>query len=115
MTAHDETHSTHEMVVGLHSRITVFQAGLDRVQETQLEHARALLDLQSRTTTVELRTVLERKADDATHDDFKAGIKELNSRFGTLFAAIAMTLLASVGGLSVLLYQTMAASRALGG
>jgi len=96
-----EIRSTHDMVVGLHNRFDTFA-------KEQHDIRKKVDELDNRMSIVETVTSLHQQANVDARQSMKEVVAAVERRLDKLMLGVALTLLSVLGGMSVLLYQSLA-------
>jgi uncharacterized protein YoxC len=96
-----ESRSTHDMVVGLHHRFDTFA-------KEQHDIRKKVDELDNRMSIVETVTSLHQQANVEARQNMKDITAAVERRLDKLLLGVALTLISVLGGMSVLLYQSLA-------
>jgi hypothetical protein len=95
-----EMRSTHDMVVGLHNRFDTFT-------KEQHDIRKKVDELDNRMAVVETVAALHQQANVEARQSMKEVVAAVESRLDKLMLGVALTLISVLGGMSVLLYQSL--------
>jgi hypothetical protein len=110
-----EKDSTHEIVWDLHARFDEMGTRLTELRQDHNNLVERVSLLDGRLALIERVSSIYETANKEAHLLLSATVEKLNTRFGAMAVGIFMTLLAALGGLAVLLYQTLVVFARAGG